>query len=118
LILTKEIIQNNYACKNGKQLTIYLFFLNRNQTSVFLSILIEKPTIRSINGTDVSANTSSTGLGGLNTSGVVISGFVVRFVVLNFLIMLVWLVQKQKKKDEKRILVTLYAFAICLKKFK
>jgi hypothetical protein len=85
------------------------FFLNRNHTSVFLSILIEKPTIRSINGTDVSTNTSSIGLRGLNTSGVVISGFVVRFVVLNFLIMLVWLVQKQKKGQRKNI-----GYIICL----
>ena len=52
---------------------IFIFFLIRNHTLTFLSILIEKPTIRSINGTIVSANTSSIGRDSLNTSGVVIS---------------------------------------------
>jgi len=75
----------------------------------FFLIEIIPPTTRSINGTDVSANTSSTGPGGLNTSGGVISGFVVRFVVLNFLIMLVWLAQKQKKGRKKNI-----GYIICL----
>ncbi|KAL5808239.1 hypothetical protein ACOSQ3_028930 [Xanthoceras sorbifolium] len=67
-------------------------------TSPLPSIPTEKPTARSTNDSDVSANTSSMNSGGLNTGGAVAIGIVVVFMVLSLLVMAVWFARKRKKK--------------------
>ncbi|XP_065854622.1 proline-rich receptor-like protein kinase PERK8 [Euphorbia lathyris] len=62
------------------------------------SIPTEKPTARATNETNISTNTVTNTAGGLNTGGAVAVGIVVGFVVLSFLVMAVWFVQKRKRK--------------------
>ncbi|KAK9034912.1 hypothetical protein V6N11_076964 [Hibiscus sabdariffa] len=58
----------------------------------------EKPTAKPTNGTNGSANGSKNGLGSGAAAGI---GIVVGFIVLSFLVMAVWFVQKRKRKNAR-----------------
>ncbi|XVE77437.1 hypothetical protein DITRI_Ditri13aG0062600 [Diplodiscus trichospermus] len=61
------------------------------------SILSEKPTAKSTNGTDASANAKSD-KNGLHGGGAVVIGIVVGFIVLSLLVMAMWLALKRKRR--------------------
>ncbi|KAJ9173097.1 hypothetical protein P3X46_016267 [Hevea brasiliensis] len=65
------------------------------------SIPTEKPTAKATNDSNVSANTTSTGAGNFNTGAAVAIGIVVGFIILSFLVMAVWVVQKRKRRRAK-----------------
>ncbi|XWS75378.1 hypothetical protein CRYUN_Cryun01aG0081700 [Craigia yunnanensis] len=67
-------------------------------SSPFPSIPKEKPTAKSTNGTNASANATSSGKNGLGAGGAVTIGIVVGFIVLSLLVMAVWFAQKRKRK--------------------
>ncbi|KAG8662451.1 hypothetical protein MANES_01G107400v8 [Manihot esculenta] len=65
------------------------------------SIPTEKPTARATSDGNVSANTTSKGAGNFNTGVAVVIGIVVGFVVLSFLVLAAWVVQKRKRRHAK-----------------
>ncbi|XP_022733877.1 proline-rich receptor-like protein kinase PERK8 [Durio zibethinus] len=62
------------------------------------SIPREKPTAKSTNVTNSSANATSSGKNGLGAGGAVAIGIVVGFIVLSLLVMAMWFAQKRKRK--------------------
>ncbi|XVE71992.1 hypothetical protein DITRI_Ditri11bG0002600 [Diplodiscus trichospermus] len=62
------------------------------------SIPTEKPTAKSTNDTNASANATSSGKNDLGAGGAVTIGIVVGFIVLSLLVMAVWFVHKRMRK--------------------